>query len=143
MTPQDQELYDELKKVGSQIELDSINKLESPFIDSIVATLEYFNVTKSHLKLTSYLLKVERLKIVDYLGMAFSDRYNLKNHEAGNFNFKEIIRTMIKLYIAQKNVGGFAWWLRGHDLDIEKPSYCKDCIESYANWHKEQVEMKN
>ena len=145
MTPQDNQLYQELKQVGSDIEKhESINKLESPFIDSLVATLDYFNVSPKHLKLTNYLLKVERMKIVDYLGMAFTDRFNLKNDEAGNFNFKQIISTMVKLYVLQKNVGGFAWWLRGHDLDIEKPSYCKDCIESYATWHEEQqVELKN
>jgi hypothetical protein len=144
MTPQETILYEELKKVGSQVEgLESINKLESPFIDSIVATLDYFNVGNTHLKLTNQVLSQERMKIVDYLGMSFSGRYDLKENEAENFNFHQIITKMVKLYILQKDVGGFAWWLRGHDLDIEKPSYCKDCITSYEEWHAEQVGIKN
>lgn len=144
MTPQETKLYEELKTVGSEIEnLESINKLESPFIDSIVATLDYFNVSVDHLKLTKYYLTVERMKIVDFLGMSFKGDFNLENDEAGNFNFHQIITKMVQIYIHQKDVGGFAWWLRGHDLDIEKPHRCKDCIESYKTWHEEQVEMKN
>jgi hypothetical protein len=144
MTPQETKLYEELKTVGSEIEnLESINKLESPFIDSIVATLDYFNVSPKHLKLTKYYLSVERMKIVDFLGMAYTNRFNLENDEAGNFNFHQIIEKMVQIYIHQKDVGGFAWWLRGHDLDIEKPHRCEDCIESYKSWHAEQVEMKN
>ena len=145
MTPQENQTYEELKTVGSKVEnLESINKLESPFIDSIVATLDYFNVEPKHLKLTKYVLSVERMKIVDYLGMAFTGRFDLPNDEAGNFNFHQIISKMVTLYIEQKNVGGFAWWLKGHDLDIEKPSYCKNCIDSYANWQEDQkVELNN
>ena len=48
-----------------------------------------------------------------------------------------VIYNMAKLYIAQKNLGGFAWWLRGHDLDVETPARCQDCIESYKNWKEE------
>lgn len=143
MTPQETKLYEELKLVGSEIESGSINKLESPFIDTIVATLDYFNVSKTHKNHAKYVLSKERMKVVDYLGLALSGRLDIPNDESSNFNLKQIIITMSKLYILQKNVGGFAWWLRGHDLDIEEPSKCEDCIESYSNWHEEQMEMKN
>ncbi|NIS94627.1 MAG: hypothetical protein GTN97_01660, partial [Nitrosopumilaceae archaeon] len=45
----DKELYEELKRVGHTIEQEDRHTLESPFIDSIVGTLDYYGVSRKHL----------------------------------------------------------------------------------------------
>ena len=52
------------------------------------------------------------------------------------------VEKMVKLYIFQNHVGGFAWWLRGHDMEIEEPARCEDCIESYNSWHNQSQEER-
>jgi len=146
----DKELYEELKRVGSTIETSERHTLESPFIDSIVGTLDFFGVGQAHLALTNTVLRQDKIKIYDFLGLALCGRLNIVDDPISNRNFVESIRTLSDLYIKQSHVGGFGWWLRGHDLDIEKPSHCEDCIKSYNEWHnqtpqeraKEQEELK-
>lgn len=146
----DEELYDELKRVGQTIETSERHTLESPFIDSIVGTLDYYGVSQAHLQMTYTVLHQDKIKIYDYLGLGLRGNLNSVEDQVSNRNFQEAIRTLAKLYIKQKHVGGFGWWLRGHDLDIEEPSHCEDCIKSYDEWHnqspqerrKEQEDLK-
>lgn len=138
----DKELYDELKKVGQTIEQSERHTLESPFIDSIVATLDYYGVGQAHLQATNTILRQDKMKIYDFLGLALRGNLNTDEDQVSNRNFNEAVRTLTKLYIKQGHVGGFAWWLRGHDLDIEKPSHCDDCIKSYDDWHNQTPQQR-
>jgi hypothetical protein len=80
-------------------------------------------------------LKVAKYRIFDWLGMAYTGRLDAKK---GSELFSGIEK-MVKLYVLQKNVGGFCWFLRGHDLDVSyKPVFrCPDCIKSYKYWMEE------
>ena len=138
----DKELYDELKRVGQTIEKEERHTLESPFIDSIVGTLDFFGVGKAHLQMTYTVLHQDKMKIYDYLGLALRGNLNTDDDPISNRNFNEAIRTLTELYIKQKHVGGFGWWLRGHDLDVEKPSHCDDCIKSYNEWHNQSPKQR-
>jgi len=144
MTPQEKTIYEELKLVGSEIETETCNQLESPFIDTVIATLDFFNVNERQMKISQILLGQDKIKVYDYLCMGICGRLDLMGNENNTDNgiFRKAIMTFAKLYLLQKDVGGFAWWLRGHDLDIEEPSRCEDCIQSYANW-KQEMELKN
>ena len=138
----DKGLYDQLVKVGSAIEQSDKHTLESPFIDSIVGTLQYYGVGQTHLNISYTVLRQDKLKIYDFIGLAMSDRLNLADDPVSSKNMVDIATKLAKLYIAQKHVGGFGWWLRGHDLDIEEPNHCKDCIKSYDEWHNETPKQR-
>ena len=146
----DNQLYQQLKAVGNTVEPSERHTLESPFIESIVGTLEYYGVDDRHLNICNSILRKDKLKIYDFLGIIFRGGINSVDDQVSNRNLHEGIRTLIKVYILQKDVGGFGWWLRGHDLDVEKPSHCDDCIKSYNEWHnqtphqrkKEQDDLK-
>ncbi len=138
----DKQLYEQLKTVGHAVEKDERHSLESPFIDSIVGTLDYFGVGRKHLVITNTILREDRIKIYDYLGLCLNGSLDLPEDPISNRNLRETIRKLAKLYIEQKHVGGFGWWLRGHDLDIEQPCRCEDCIKSYDNWHNETPKQR-
>lgn len=138
----DLQLYEQLKEVGSTVEPSERHTLESPFIESIVGTLEYFGVDDVHLRTCNSILRHDKLKIYDFLGVVFRGGINLYDSEVSNRNLHEAVKTLIEIYILQKNVGGFGWWLRGHDLDIEKPSHCDDCIRSYNEWHNQTPQQR-
>jgi len=139
----DKQLYDQLKLVGDTVESSDRHKLESPFIDSIVGTLEYYGVDDRHLNTCNVILRQDKLKIYDFLGVVFRGGINLFDSEVSNKNLHEGIRKLIEVYILQKDVGGFGWWLRGHDLDVEKPSHCDDCIKSYNEWHNQTPKQRH
>ena len=138
----DNQLYQQLQEVGDTVEASERHTLESPFIESIVGTLEYFGVDSIHLRTCNSILRYDKLKIYDFLGVVFRGGINLSDSEVSNKNLHEAVRTLIEIYILQKNVGGFGWWLRGHDLDVEKPHHCDDCIKSYNEWHNQSPEQR-
>ena len=139
----DKQLYEQLKAVGSTIETSDQHKLESPFIDSIVGTLEYFGVNDRVLQISNIVLRQDKIKIFDFLGVILRGGMNDSVDEVSNKNLHDGIRKIIQVYIEQKNVGGFGWWLRGHDFDHEEPHRCVDCIRSYDEWSKETPEQRH
>jgi len=139
----DKQLYEQLKAVGSTIETSDQHKLESPFIDSIVGTLEYFGVNERALHISNIVLRQDKIKIYDFLGVILRGGLNDSEDEVSNKNMHNGARKIIQVYIEQKNLGGFGWWLRGHDFDIEEPHRCEDCIKSYNNWHNESPQQRH
>lgn len=137
----DIELHSKLLSVGRSLEKSTCHKLEEPFVETILATLEYFGSTRSQLALVHFDLVEAKYKIWDWLGMAYTGRIEDPNDDSATKSAHKCIENMIKLYIFQKHVGGFAWWLRGHDLDVEQPSRCEDCIKSYDEWHSRTPEQ--
>ncbi len=131
------QLYEQLKLVGSTIETSEQHKLESPFIDSIVGTLEYFGVNQRVLDISNTVLRQDKIKIYDFLGVILRGGLNDQVDEVSNKNLAKGARKISEVYIEQKNLGGFGWWLRGHDFDIEEPHRCEDCIRSYNEWHSQ------
>lgn len=129
----DIELHTKLLQVGRKLEKGTIHKLEAPFIETLLATLDYFQADKRQLGQVHFDLTVAKYKIFDWLGMCYTGRLDANK---GSPVF-DCIEKMVKLYVLQNHVGGFAWFLRGHDLDIEDVKYCKDCIKSYEDWKKE------
>ena len=136
----DNKLWRELIKVGKEIErgvilqdgtLDPVNDMPYPMISVIVETLRYYGLDDTHCKLAYWDLLTAKYRIWDWLGMVYNGRL-----DATGVTFKGIEK-LVKLYILQKDVGGFCWFLRGHDLDVEEPHRCEDCIESYKSWMKE------
>lgn len=132
------ELHSKLLSCGKSLERSQCHTLEKPFVETIVATLDFFGCTRSQLGLVVFDLVQAKYKIFDWLGMAYTGRIEDPNNEIATKQAHDVIEKMIKLYIEQKHVGGFAWWLRGHDLEVEEPSRCEDCIKSYDEWRSEQ-----
>ena len=140
MNNYDRKLWNELIKVGKELEkgvkledgtIDPVHTMPKPMINVIVETLRYYGLDDSHCELAYFDLLTAKYRIWDWLGMAYTGRL-----DAEGFTYKGI-ENLVKLYILQKDVGGFCWWLRGHDLDVEKPHRCEECIESYKDWMKE------
>ena len=131
------DLWQELIKVGKEIEPgtpdDPTNKMPEPMIHAIVETLRFFGLDDPGCKLAYWDLLQAKYRIWDWLGMCYTGRL-----EVDGITF-EGIEKLVKLYILQKDVGGFCWFLRGHDLDVEEPHRCEDCIESYKSWMKETL----
>ena len=138
----DKELHSKLLTCGRSIEKNTTHSLEKPFVETIYETLSYFGCTKGQLGLVAFDLSTAKYKIFDWLGMAYTGRIDDPNDESASISAHNIIEKMIKLYILQSHVGGFAWWLRGHDLDVEEPSRCEDCIKSYNEWHNQTDEER-
>lgn len=126
-------LHQELLTVGKKLERGTTHKLEPPFIETLLATLDYFQANQTQLSQAHWDLNVAKYKIFDWLGMCYTGRLDA---EKGSQVF-DCIENMVKLYVLQNHIGGFAWFLRGHDLDIEKVKRCEDCIKSYEDWKKE------
>ncbi len=110
---------------------DKITYKKNPFIEAIIETLRYYGADENQVAQMNQDLYIARYKIWDLLGMYYTGALWAKGR------LFTAIENLVKLYILQKDVGGFCWWLRGHDLDVEEPSYCKDCITSYKNFTKE------
>ncbi len=136
------ELHSQLLSCGKSIERSNVHGLEKPFVETILATLDFFGATKAQLGLVHFDLVQAQYKIFDWLGMAYTGRIEDPNDSSATKSVHDCIENMIKLYLAQKHVGGFAWWLRGHDLQVEKPSRCVDCIKSYDDWHNQTDEER-
>ena len=131
-------LWDEMMKVGRRIEKGQTHKMPTPMINAIVETLRFFGLDDNNAKLAYFDLKAAKYKIYDWLGMAYTGRILDSQPE-----LLEPVEKLVKLYILQKDVGGFCWFLRGHDLQVEEPHRCKDCIDSYKNWMDEIKESGN
>lgn len=131
-------MHEELIKVGKEIEPgtpdDPTNKMPIPMTTAIVETLRFFGLDDSGCQLAYWDLQKAKYRIWDWLGMAYTGRLDAKG-----VTF-EGIEKLVKLYILQKDVGGFCWFLRGHDLDVEEPHRCEDCIESYKDWMEDVIE---
>jgi len=128
--------HEELLRIGSSLERGTTHKLSEPFIDSILGTLDFFGASTEELQQAIIDLKFAKFKIFDFLGMMYSSKY---------YQAKPIytaIEKLVDLYIAQSHVGGFAWFLRGHDLEIEEPHTCKDCIKSYDEYTNQTPEQR-
>jgi len=139
MTPQyNQNLHKELLEVGQRIEKRQTHELEPPFLTSILGTLEYYGASIEQMTLAKFDLCVAKYKIYDWLGMAYTGRYQMIQDPLASQTFFETIEKLVKLYVLMQDVGGFGWFLRGHDLDIEEPHKCEDCIKSYKGWKEEE-----
>jgi len=135
----DRHLHNQLLKIGKEIELNrlGINEMPTPMINAIVETLKYFGLSDLFAKQAYWELKSAKYRIWDWLGMAYTGRLEVEH----NSQVFRCIEKMVKLYIAQKDVGGFCWFLRGHDLEVEEPHRCEDCIRSYRSWIKDVKEQ--
>jgi len=125
-----------LLEVGRKIEKSQTHQLEQPFLESIMQTLEFFGADGKDLGQIKMDLYFAKFKIWDAMGMWYTSEY---------FQSKPIyvgIDKLVDLYIRMENVGGFAWFLRGHDLDVEEPKKCNDCIKSYDEWHNQTPEER-
>ena len=127
-------LWEELIKVGKEIEPGTpgnpTHSMPVPMINAIVETLRFFGLDDSGCKLAYWDLLQAKYRIWDWLGMCYTGRLEVK----ADSQVFHCIEMMVKLYIEQKDVGGFCWFLRGHDLEVEEPHRCEDCIKSYKEW---------
>lgn len=130
------ELHSQLIDVGKKLERGSTHRLEEPFIETLLATLEYYGASQNQLRQVHFDLVKARYKIFDALGMWYTGRLEDPNNTVSQV--QDCLEKMVRLYILQSDVGGFAWFLRGHDLDIEEPVRCEDCIKSYHDWRNEK-----
>jgi len=131
----DSKRHHELLRIGKEVERGTydnpiVNTMPTPMINAIVDTLRHFGLDDVMAKQAMWDLKVARYRVYDWLGMCYTGRLEV---EADSPVFK-CIEMMVKLYIEQKDVGGFCWFLRGHDLEVEEPHRCEDCIKSYKEW---------
>ena len=128
----DEKLWRELVEVGKTLEKGTTHPLPKPFVGTVIATLDYFGATEQELAMTKFDLLAAKYKIWDWLGMCLTGRIDRDS------SIYPTIVKMAKLYILQKNVGGWAWWLRGHDLDVISEVFkCDDCNTSYKTWMRE------
>jgi len=128
--------HEKLLEVGRKLEKKQTHQLEMPFVESIMGTLEFFGADSADLGQIKMDLCFAKFKLWDAMGMWYSSAY---------FQSKPIyvgIDKLVDLYIRMNHVGGFGWFLRGHDLDIEEPKHCDDCIKSYEEWHNETPEQR-
>jgi len=135
-------LHSELLEIGKKLEKATTHKLETPFIETLMATLQYFGADKGQLQQVAFDLVTAKYKIWDWLGMCYTGRLEKENENYYETSVFKGIEKMVKLYIFQNHVGGFAWWLRAHDMDFEEPKRCKDCIGSYDSWHNQSHEER-
>ena len=145
MNQYNEQKHEQLIEVGRKLEKGVTHKLEPPFVDSILGTLEFFGADQAELQQFSFDLKVAKYKVWDFLGMNYDSEYMQSKPVFQGLD------KLVDLYIKTEHVGGFAWFLRGHDLEIEEPHKCDDCIKSYEDWSskspeqlaEEQKEMEN
>jgi hypothetical protein len=127
--------HQELLAVGRKLEKGIAHKLDEPFVDSLLGTLEFFNASDAEMKQFIFDLKVAKYKIWDFLGMNYDSHYMQEQPVFVG------IEKLVDLYIKMEDVGGFAWFLRGHDLQIEEPKKCDHCIESYNDYKSKSPEQ--
>jgi hypothetical protein len=143
MNQYNKEKHEQLIAVGRKIEKGIAHKLEPPFVDSILGTLDFFGASSQEMQQFNIDLKLAKFKIWDFLGMNYDSKYIQSKPVFVGFD------KLVDLYIKMEHVGGFAWFLRGHDLEIEEPEKCEDCIKSFEDYDskspaqlaKEQEEM--
>lgn len=125
------ELKTILYQTGLAVEGTRQNTLETPFMETIVATLQYYDATREEIKEVLELVWIFKNLVSLWLSKLLERK--LASDVQDGINLEQV-KKLARLYIAQKDVGGFVWWLRGHDMDIEEPSFCQDCIDSYKSW---------
>jgi hypothetical protein len=130
-----EEKHHQLIAVGRKIEKGSAHKLAPPFVDSILGTLEFFGASSAEMQQFSIDLKLAKFKIWDFLGMNYDSKYMQSKPVFVGLD------KLVDLYIKMENVGGFAWFLRGHDLQIEEPKKCEHCIESFNDYSSKSPEQ--
>ena len=102
---------------------------KNPMVEVFINTLKYYGIDESQVRQIKDDMYIARYRLWDLLGMYYTGA--LWGAKGQIF---ECIEKMVKLYIEMKDVGGFFWFLRGHDLDVEDPKHCDDCIKSYKDW---------
>ncbi len=132
----DSEKHEKLLEIGRKLEKKVTHQLEPPMIDSILGTLDFFGAESAEMQQFTFDLKAAKYKIWDFLGMNYDSEYMQSKPVFVGLD------KLVDLYIKMEDVGGFAWFLRGHDLEVEKPKKCKDCIKSYLDWHNETPEQE-
>ena len=133
MTEYNSALWHELVTTGKKLETRTTHNLPRPFVNTILGTLEYFGASQRQLKSAYFDLIIAKYKIYDWLGMCLTGRLDTEKTD----RLYTCIEKMTELYIKQEHVGGWAWWLRGHDMDVSTIFKCQDCIQSYDEWIKE------
>jgi hypothetical protein len=138
----DSKTHHELLRIGKEVEKGTkgneiVNTMPTPMINAIVETLRYFGLSDVSARQAYWDLKVARFRIYDWLGMCYTGRLEVKPDS----QVFKCVKMLVKLYIDMKDVGGFCWFLRGHDLEVEEPHKCEDCIKSYKEWVEEIVEQ--
>ena len=123
-----EEKHHQLLAVGRKIEKGVTHKLDPPVVDSILGTLDFFGASQAELQQFNFDLKAAKYKIWDFLGMNYDSEYMQSKPVFVGLD------KLVDLYIKMEHVGGFAWFLRGHDLEIEEPEKCDDCIKSFEDY---------
>jgi hypothetical protein len=137
----DKNLHSRLVKIGREVETGIEHNLEPKMINGILATLDYFGLDESQIHLLIFDLCVAKYKIFDWLGMWYMGRYESPGQDMPTKKaIFDAVEKLVILYTSMKDVGGWAWSIRGHiDLAIEDNQEiyhrCKDCIQSYQIWH--------
>lgn len=124
----DEQLWSDVMDLGPKLEKKIAHELPNEFVDSIIMTFDFFGASDAELAQMVFDLKRAKYKIYDWLAMMLNGR---KRKEP---QIVEATRKMARLYLAQKHVGGFAWWLKGHDMEVQEPKRCEDCILSYEDY---------
>jgi len=125
-----------LLEAGKRLEKKQTHQLEPPFVESILGTLEFFGADGKDMNQFKIDLIAAKYKIWDFLGMNYDSEYMQSKPVFQGLD------KLVDLYIRMEDVGGFAWFLRGHDLQIEEPKKCEDCIKSYDDWHNQTPEER-
>ena len=118
-----EELRDSVVMEGKKIEHGIQNSLDPLYYNTVLGTLEYFGAGTGVLRLCVFDIKHAKYKIWDWLSMALGGRYG--------DGMIPVFEKLAKVYLEQRDVGGFAQFLAGHDLEIEEPHFCQDCIDTY------------
>lgn len=129
------QLHEQLVTVGRKIEKGMTHELPDEMVECVLGTLYYYGAKSDLLSLVSFDLLRAKYKIWDWLGMCLTGRTD----ERTDSSVYKCIEKMAKLYVDMENVGGWAWFLNGHDLDVEEPHKCNDCIESYKDIYKGEI----
>ena len=106
----------------------------NPMIEVFINTMIYYGAGNDVVKQMKHDMYIARYRLWDLLGMYYTGALCNTQGIPINGQTFECVEKMVKLYIKMKDVGGFFWFLRGHDLDVEKPKRCKGCIKSYKDW---------
>jgi len=136
MTEYNKAKHLKLIEVGKKLEKKTTHQLEQPFVESILQTLQFFGADQAANHQFVIDLRIAKYKIWDFLGMNYDSEYMQSKPVFQGLD------KLVDLYIRMENVGGWAWFLRGHDLEVEEPKKCEDCIKSYDEWHNQTPEER-
>lgn len=132
-------LVELLEEHGRRLESGKTHGLEKPFIESIIGTMQYYGSNATQDSQAWFDLSEAKYRIFDWLMMQLNGRCEITGDEGATEAMRRLMKKFAVLYLEQKHVGGFAWWLRGHDMDVEEPGRCEDCIRSYDEYMEERT----